>query len=88
MYMNVDELLNNYFSLSEDDKEELCCVLIQDYFRRNILNGYSVIEIIKGIDEVIEMSILRDDFEVSQAFTDIKEAMKIVVKELKIDVQL
>jgi hypothetical protein len=34
------------------------------------------------------MSILRDDFEVSQAFTDIKEAMKIVVKELKIDVQL
>jgi hypothetical protein len=86
--MNVDELINNYFKLSIEDKEDLLCVLIKDYFQRNLAHGFSVIEIIEGVDEIIEFSASKEDYEMSQAFKDIKEAMKIAVKELNIDVQL
>jgi hypothetical protein len=84
--MNVDELINNYFKLSPDEKEDLLCVLIKDYFHRNLAHGFSVGEIIKGVDEVIDYSISKEDYEMSQAFKDIKEAMAIAIKEMNLDV--
>lgn len=84
--MNVDELINNYFNLSVDEKEELLCVLIKDYFKRNIEQGFSVVDIINGVDEVITYSINREDYEFTQAFVDIKQAMKIAIKEMNLDV--
>jgi hypothetical protein len=84
--MNVDELINNYFKLSVDEKEELLCVLIKDYFKRNLAQGFTVVEIINGVDEIIDYSVSREDYEMSQAFKDIKEAMKIAIKEMKLNV--
>jgi hypothetical protein len=84
--MNVDELINNYFNLSIEEKEDLLCVLVKDYFQRNLAHGFSVEEIINGVDEIIEFSSARDDFEMSQAFKDIKESMAIAIKEMKLDV--
>ncbi len=84
--MNVDELINNYFKLSPDEKEELLCVLIKDYFHRNLSHGLSVGEIINGVDEVINYSINREDYEFTQAFVDIKQAMNIAIKEMNLDV--
>ena len=84
--MNVDELINNYFNLSIEEKEDLLCVLIRDYFRRNLDNGYTVVEIIQGVDDIINYASSRDDFEMSQAFKDIKDAMSIAIKEMNIDV--
>jgi hypothetical protein len=84
--MNVDELINNYFNLSIEDKEDLLCVLVKDYFQRNLAHGFSVEEIINGVDEIIEFSAMRDDFEMSQAFKDIKESMAIAIKEMNLDV--
>ena len=84
--MNVDELINNYFNLSIEEKEELLCVLVKDYFQRNLAHGFSVQEIIYGVDEIIEFSAMRDDFEMSQAFKDIKESMAIAIKEMNLDV--
>jgi hypothetical protein len=84
--MNVDELINNYFKLSPDEKEDLLCVLIKDYFHRNLSHGFSVKEIINGVDEVIDYSISKEDYEMSQAFKDIKEAMAIAIKEMNLDV--
>ena len=84
--MNVDELINNYFNLSVEEKEQLLCVLVKKYFTDNLEIGYSVLEIINGVDDVIENSIRQEDYEMSQAFKDIKDAMKIAVKEMNIHV--
>lgn len=84
--MNVDELINNYFNLSVEQKEDLLCVLVKDYFQRNLEHGFTVVEIIQGVDEIINFASSRDDFEMSQAFKDIKDSMKIALKELNIDV--
>jgi hypothetical protein len=84
--MNVDELINNYFKLSIEEKEDLLCVLIRDYFRRNLDNGYTVVEIIQGVDDIINYASSREDYEMSQAFKDIKEAMAIAIKEMNLDV--
>jgi hypothetical protein len=81
--MNVDGLIDNYFNLTDKEKETLLCVLVKNYFKQNLEVGYSVIEIINGVDNVIENSIEREDYEMGQAFKDIKDAMSIVIKELK-----
>ena len=84
--MNVDELINNYFNLSVEEKEQLLCVLVKKYFTDNLEVGYSVLEIINGVDDVIENSIRQEDYEMSQAFKDIKDAMKVAIKEMNINV--
>jgi hypothetical protein len=84
--MNVDELINNYFNLSVEEKEQLLCVLVKKYFTDNLEIGYSVLEIINGVDDVIENSIRQEDYEMSQAFKDIKDAMKVAIKEMNIHV--
>jgi len=84
--MNVDELINNYFNLSVEEKEQLLCVLVKKYFTDNLEVGYSVLEIINGVDDVIENSIKQEDYEMSQAFKDIKDAMKVAIKEMNINV--
>ena len=84
--MNVDELINNYFNFSVEEKEQLLCVLVKKYFTDNLEVGYSVLEIINGVDDVIENSIKQEDYEMSQAFKDIKDAMKVAIKEMNINV--
>ena len=81
--MNIDEMINNYFNLPEKEKEQLLCELLKKYFKENLEVGYSVLEIVNGVDDVINYSIEQEDYEMSQAFKDIKDAMKIAVKEMK-----
>ncbi len=77
----ITDLLNDYFKLNSEQKEELLCEIVIDYFKVNIEQGLSVIEIIDGVDYIIQRSIDNEDYEVAEAFKDIKVAINFVINE-------
>lgn len=79
--MNDDELLKKYFQLTEIEKDTLLTEIVQSYFNINREMGYSTLEIIMGIDTMIDRAIEDENYELSQAFIDIKEAIKTVIIE-------
>lgn len=79
--MNDDELLKKYFQLTEIEKDTLLTEIVQSYFNVNREMGYSTLEIIMGIDTMIDRAIEDENYELSQAFIDIKEAIKTVIIE-------
>lgn len=79
--MNQDVLLKKYFQLTKDEKDILLTDIVKTYFQVNLELGYSTLEIIMGIDAMIERSTEDENYELSQAFIDIKEAIKTVILE-------
>lgn len=77
----ITDLLNNYFSLTQEEKDDLLCEVVKDYFKTNIESGLSIIEIIDGVDVIIQRSIESEDYELAQAFQDIKVALNFVINE-------
>ena len=53
----------------------------QHYFREGIELGMSSVEILNCFQPLIDDAIKNDDFEVAQAFKDIKAAIEIVLLE-------
>jgi hypothetical protein len=77
----VTDLLNDYFKLTVEQKDDLLSQIIIDYFKINMENGLSLIEIIEGVDLMIQRGIENEDYEVAQAFEDIKVALNFVMNE-------
>jgi hypothetical protein len=77
----VTDLLNDYFKLTVEQKDDLLSEIIIDYFKINIENGLSLIEIVEGVDLMIQRGIENEDYEVAQAFEDIKVALNFVMNE-------
>ena len=80
LFMTTD-LLNDYFKLTQEQKEDVLCEVVIDYFKINMESGLSVLEIIDGVDLIIKNSIINEDYEVAQAFEDIKIALNFVINE-------
>lgn len=80
LFMTTD-LLNDYFKLTQEQKEDVLCEVVIDYFKINMESGLSVLEIIDGVDLIIKNSINNEDYEVAQAFEDIKIALNFVINE-------
>jgi len=79
--MNIKDILADYFKLTPLQKDDLLNQLSEHYFREGIELGMSSVEILDCFQPLIDDAIKNDDFEVAQAFKDIKEAIKIVLKE-------
>ena len=79
--MNFEKLIKNYFTLNEDEKDALLTEMVIIYFDENRSQGFSTLEIILGIDTMIENAIKDEKYELSQAFLDIKMAIKKVIEE-------
>jgi len=77
----VTDLLNDYFKLTVEQKDDLLSEIIIDYFKINMENGLSLIEIVEGVDLMIQRGIENEDYEVAQAFEDIKVALNFVMNE-------
>ena len=77
----VTDLLNDYFKLTVEQKDDLLSEIIIDYFKINIENGLSLVEIVEGVDLMIQRGIENEDYEVAQAFEDIKVALNFVMNE-------
>jgi hypothetical protein len=77
----ITDLLNDYFKLTVEQKDDLLSEIIIDYFKINIENGLSLIEIVEGVDLMIQRGIENEDYEVAQAFEDIKVALNFVMNE-------
>ena len=77
----ITDLLNDYFKLTVEQKDDLLSEIIIDYFKINIENGLSLIEIVEGVDLMIQRGIENEDYEVAQAFEDIKVALNLVMNE-------
>ena len=80
--MNIKELLADYFKLSPSEKDDLLVQLSKHYFNEGIELGLSSVEILNCFQPLIDEAIKNDDFEVAQAFKDIRDAIKIVLIEL------
>ena len=79
--MNIKEILSNYFQLTPIEKDELLAELSEHYFQEGIKLGLSTSEIIRCFQPLIDDAVQNDDFEVAQAFKDIKDAVEIVIKQ-------
>jgi len=79
--MNIKEILSNYFQLTPIEKDELLAELSEHYFQEGINLGLKTSEIIKCFQPLIDDAVENDDFEVAQAFKDIKDAVEIVIKQ-------
>ena len=79
--MNIKEILADYFKLTPLQKDDLLVQLSEHYFRQGIDLGMSSTEILNCFQPLIDEAVKNDDFEVAQAFKDIKDALEIVLKE-------
>jgi hypothetical protein len=79
--MNIKDILADYFKLTPLQKDDLLVQLSEHYFRQGIELGMSSVEILNCFQPLIDDAIKNDDFEVAQAFKDIKGAIEIVLKE-------
>jgi hypothetical protein len=79
--MNIKEILADYFQLTPIEKDELLAELSEHYFQEGINLGLSTSEIIRCFQPLIDDAVQNDDFEVAQAFKDIKDAIEIVIKK-------
>ena len=79
--MNIKEILSNYFQLTPIEKDELLAELSEQYFQECINLVLKTSEIIKCFQPLIDDAVENDDFEVAQAFKDIKDAVEIVIKQ-------
>jgi len=80
--MDIKELLEGYFKLSDTQKDDVLSKLAEIYFFQGIELGMSPVQILDGFDPLIDDATEREDYEVAQAFTDNKEAInQILTKE-------
>ena len=79
--MNIKEILKDYFNLTPLEKDSLLTDLSEHYFQEGISMGLSTQQIIACFQPLIDEAIKNDDFEVAQAFKDIKDAVEIVLIE-------
>lgn len=79
--MNIKEILQGYFNLTPLQKDDLLVQLSNHYFQEGITLGLSSVEIIACFQPLIDEAVKNDDFEVAQAFKDIKDAIEIVLRE-------
>jgi hypothetical protein len=77
--MDIKELLKGYFELTDDEKHEVLSKLAEIYFFQGIDLGMSPIQILDGFDPLIEEATEIEDYEIAQAFVDIKEAIKMIL---------
>jgi hypothetical protein len=77
--MDIKELLDGYFKLTDEEKDEVLSKLAEIYFFQGIEMGMSPVQILDGFDPLIEESTEREDYEMSQAFSDIKEAINQIL---------
>ena len=79
--MNIKEILQGYFNLTPLEKDDLLVQLSNHYFQEGISLGLSSVEIVNCFQPLIDEAVKNDDFEVAQAFKDIKDAIEIVLTE-------
>ena len=79
--MNIKEILQGYFSLTPLQKDDLLVQLSNHYFQEGIDLGMSAAEIVACFQPLIDEAVRNDDFEVAQAFKDIKDAIQVVLQE-------
>lgn len=79
--MNIKDILADYFKLNPLQKDDLLVQLSEHYFREGIELGLSSVEILNCFQPLIDEAIKNDDFEVAQAFKDIRSAIEIVLLE-------
>jgi hypothetical protein len=77
--MDIKELLDGYFKLTDEEKDDVLSKLAEIYFFQGIEMGMSPVQILDGFDPLIEESTEREDYEMSQAFSDIKEAINQIL---------
>jgi predicted RNase H-like HicB family nuclease len=79
--MNIKEILQGYFNLTPLEKDDLLVKLSNYYFEEGRNMGMSSVEIVDCFQPLIDEAVKNDDFEVAQAFKDIKDAIEIVLRE-------
>jgi hypothetical protein len=79
--MNIKEILQGYFNLTPLEKDDLLVQLSNHYFQEGRNMGMSSVEIVACFQPLIDEAVKNDDFEVAQAFKDIKDAIEIVLRE-------
>jgi hypothetical protein len=85
--MNIKEILQGYFNLTPLQKDDLLTQLSNHYFEEGRNMGMSSVEILNCFQPLIDEAVNNDDFEVAQAFKDIKTAIEIVLYERMKDVK-
>jgi DNA-directed RNA polymerase delta subunit len=77
--MNLTQHFQGYFNLSQEEKE-LKLVEITDFYINQMHSlDRPLSDIIAEIDEVIELSKEKENFEITQGYKDLKEALQEVL---------
>ena len=77
--MNIKEILKGYFNLPPLEKDDLLVKLSQHYFEEGKNMGMTPVEIMGCFQPLIDEAVKNDDFEVAQAFKDIKDAIEVIL---------
>ena len=77
--MDIKELLEGYFKLTAEQKDDVLSKLAEIYFFQGIDLGMSPIQILDAFDPLIEDATEKENYEVAQAFVDIKEAIIMIL---------
>ena len=73
--MDIKELLEGYFKLTDEEKDDVLSKLAEIYFFQGIDLGMSPIQILDAFDPLIEDATDKENYEIAQAFVDIKQAI-------------
>ena len=79
--MDIKELLEGYFKLTDEEKDDVLSKLAEIYFFQGIDLGMSPIQILDAFDPLIEDATDKENYEVAQAFVDIKQAINQILNK-------
>jgi DNA-directed RNA polymerase delta subunit len=77
--MNLRQHFEGYFNLSQEEKELKLVEITDFYINQMHTLDRPLSDIIVEIDEVIELSKEKENFEITQGYKDLKEALQEVL---------
>jgi DNA-directed RNA polymerase delta subunit len=77
--MNLRKHFEGYFNLSQEEKELKLVEITDFYINQMHTLDRPLSDIIAEIDEVIELSKEKENFEITQGYQDLKEALQEIL---------
>jgi DNA-directed RNA polymerase delta subunit len=77
--MNLRQHFEGYFNLSQEEKELKLVEITDFYINQMHTLDRPLSDIIAEIDEVIELSKEKENFEITQGYQDLKEALQEIL---------
>ena len=74
--MDLRVISQGYFNLTEEEKSEVCGDVLRYYLQEIVFNGGDLFEFRKVMFEMKQVSIQREEYEITEILSNILEALE------------